>query len=452
MITRIFVLLVGSMGLAVAEPSREEFGYEAPLALTTTTSVYRAPLTASVYQGVARSDLGDMRVFNAAGEVVPHGLIRSAAEVAKQSIALPIFPLALNANKADSDVSVYVEVEKDGAIARVKTGQAAEDDRNAYLADVTRVQQALTALTFQWSADETTGLLHNVSIESSDDLKNWRVIAQGTLAKLKHDGQVLERNRIEFQAQRAKYLRILPNSAINGASFIVTSVEGEFTANIDPPRRWLILSPSASAKPNEQIFVSDGKMPVDRARVGLQPNSVARVTVTYQTKEGEAWILAGHKTVYLLDTPGGALRDNEIHFGRGIVASRWRVTQARQSADSSRLVTALELGWVPHDLVFVARGDAPFTLAYGRRGLQPVDFGIDELLSHSKRGDDQRVEVGQATIGPSRELQGTKALRAHWTAGWKSWLLWVVLVLGVGSLALLAARIARQVGREVPNE
>lgn len=445
MIGRVATVFVVLTAIAHAEPSRDEFAYEAPITLNGSASVYRAPLTASVYRNVTRADLGDIRVFNAAGEILPHGVTLAVAEAAKRTAALPLFPLAVDPDRSRDDVSLQVEVQKDGSIVKIKGAQPSLPGRRIYLLDASRVDEPLTALTIRWRVVHADGGLHRIQIDASDDLKSWRSLTQGILARLEHDGQVLERNRVELPRQRSKYLRIVP--ADPASSFSLTGVDGEFSAQTDAPRNWLTLAPQAPAKSEEQRYILDGKMPVDRARVVLAPNSVARVLIMYRAKDGDSWLYAGQKTVYRLETSGTALRDDEIRFGRAIVARQWMVKQTAKSGGGLSQITALALGWVPHNLVFVARGDPPFRLAYGRSGLPPVDYGVDELLRQSKRDGQRRVDVGEATLGSPIEILGARALRGGWTAGWKSYLLWTVLVLGVGVLALLAVRVGRQIGR-----
>lgn len=85
-----FAVLAGLVGSAFAiEPRRDDFAYQAPIELSEPGSIYRAPLTAHVYQGVTRGDLGDLRVYNAADEAVAHGLTRPSIEPGKRLIELP---------------------------------------------------------------------------------------------------------------------------------------------------------------------------------------------------------------------------------------------------------------------------------------------------------------------------------------------------------------------------
>ena len=77
----LLVLALGPMAphsaLAVAPG---EFAYHRALALETDAPVFGIGLNREIYRSVTRADLGDIRVFNGAGEVVPH-IIEPSAEV-----------------------------------------------------------------------------------------------------------------------------------------------------------------------------------------------------------------------------------------------------------------------------------------------------------------------------------------------------------------------------------
>lgn len=59
-------------GAASAAERPEDFAYGSLLEADGSEALYEITLPAAVYRGVARPDLGDVRVFNSAGEVVPH--------------------------------------------------------------------------------------------------------------------------------------------------------------------------------------------------------------------------------------------------------------------------------------------------------------------------------------------------------------------------------------------
>ena len=57
-------------GVAIAE-APGDFAFGIPLETVATEALFDVEVPAAVYAGVVRADLGDLRVFNAAGEPVP---------------------------------------------------------------------------------------------------------------------------------------------------------------------------------------------------------------------------------------------------------------------------------------------------------------------------------------------------------------------------------------------
>lgn len=435
---------------AAAEPARTEFAYEVPITVEPPGSVYRAPLTRDVYRGVTRADLADMRVFNAAGEVVPHGLTRSDVEPVKTLVALPLFSVPLDAARPGADASVHVQVSETGSIVDVKTGVRPKRGQQAYLLDASQTKEPIEAIEVDLGATGPGGFLGTLRVEQSDDLHNWQGVSQGAIASLKRGDQLLEQKRVNLPPRRFKYLRI---SWIGSATEqAVAAARAELRAPTEPRRDWFGLEGRRDDRPREYRYASDLRAPIDRARILLEKNSVARVAVLSRAKDGDPWTQRGVKTVYFLQTDAGEVRDDEVRFNQTGAAAQWLVRFLGQP-NGGTSAPVLELGWMPHELVFVARGDAPFTLAYGRAGIGAVDFGVDELLRRSKREDSERVEIRAAALGAPVSLLGEAARSVPWYRGdWKRWLLWAVLVLGVAALAYLAVRLGKQMGHEAPKQ
>lgn len=440
------LLFAFPLGTGAAEPARTEFAYELPIAIEQPGSVYRAPLTTDVYRGVTRSDLADMRVFNAANEIVPHGLTRADVEPAKTLATLPLFPIPLDAAHPGADASVHVQVSATGSIIDVKTTARPKGEQRAYLVDASQTKEPINAVEIDLGTIAPSGFLGTLRVEQSDDLSNWRSISQGAVASLKRGDQLLEQKRITLPAQRFKYLRISWTDPATEQAIV--GVKAELRAPTEPQRDWLKLEGKQESRPREYRYVSDSKAPVDRARVVLEKNSVARVAVLSRAKDGDPWTHRGEKTVYFLQTNAGEIQDNEIRLYQTGAAPQWLLRLVGQP-NGGTAVPVLELGWTPHDLVFVARGEAPFVLAYGRVGIGAVDFGVDELLRRSKGENAERVEIRPGVLGAAVALRGEAARSVPWYRGdWKQWLLWTVLVLGVGALAYVAMRLSKQIGHD----
>lgn len=442
----VVVLALVSYGLA-AEPERGEFAHQVPIEIKETGSVYRASFTAQVYQGLTRTDLRDLRVYNGDGQIVPHGVRRSSREPEKRLFNLPLFPIPMATSDASGDVSLFVATGPNGSVVALKTAPARPAERMAYIVDASQSQDPLAALELEWDEAQPEQYFVGVlTVEASDDLRNWRTIGQGTMANLQRAGQALMQRRVAVPPQRAKYLRLSwaePQPAV-----AITGVKAEFRADPEPRRDWMTLTGDADAKNGEYDFVLTGKMPVDRARISLPTNSVARVAVWSRNRVGDPWVRRGQKTIFAILAGERELKDNEIPLPAISSDRYWRLRFDGQ-ANGLGGTPSLELGWIPHELVFVARGPAPFTLAFGSQRVTPVgNYGIDELLHRSSAGT-ERLDVHSATLGTTDTAPGD-GMRAHgWSVEWRQWLLWGALLVGVASLAWLAVRLGRQLGRSL---
>ena len=81
-------------------------------------AIYSVELPEDVYKTVTRNDLGDIRVFNGAGEVVPHTIRASRKEdvIRDEWQPLPYFPLYREATGDAGDLSMQVRWSPDGSI------------------------------------------------------------------------------------------------------------------------------------------------------------------------------------------------------------------------------------------------------------------------------------------------------------------------------------------------
>ena len=70
----LIILLALAQGAALATERPDVFAYGIPIKAGAQSALYEVEIPLAVYRGVTRSDLGDLRVFNGAGETVPHAL------------------------------------------------------------------------------------------------------------------------------------------------------------------------------------------------------------------------------------------------------------------------------------------------------------------------------------------------------------------------------------------
>ncbi len=443
------VILWVTGGAYGAELARDDFAYAVDVTLDAPASVYRVPLTSVIYQDVTRADLGDVRVYNGAQEVVPHAITRPELQSAKTLVDLPLFVVSAPASAATDDISLQVTRGKSGSIVNVRSQPARAGGHIFYLIDAGATKDPLGAIEVDWDKNSASDFIGTLQAERSEDLKTWQSMGRGAIAALAREGHALAQRRIEFTPRRAKYIRLSwlePTSTVR-----LTQARGELRTRAEPQRDWFSAS-IADTKPEsgEYRFDAKGWMPIDRARVVLPANGVARVAILSRDKDGDPWRLRGQKVVFNVTEGARAIHEDEIDVGRA-GARQWLLRLDRHGgglgADSPRL----ELGWVPDELIFVARGNAPFTLAYGNARAQPVEFGVDTLVRSVTLGDQQKVSTAPARLGARTTLRGEGALTLSWYRGdWKQWVLWAVLLFGVAVLGYVALRLVRALNRGNP--
>ena len=106
----------------------------------------------------------------------------------------------------------------------------------------------------------------------------------------------------------------------------------------------------------------------------------------------------------------------------------------------------LELGWTPEELLFIGRGTPPFLLAFGSGKLEQQQNKTDVgMILQAIKAEPLKQMIKKATLGNRVSLGGDPALQPPPTRiAWKKWLLWMVLVLGVGLLAVMARSLVKE--------
>ena len=86
------LMLLAQSVIAGAAEQPQNFAYAIAIHADAQDALYEIDLPAAVYRGVTRSDLGDIRVFNGHGEVVPHAFRpRVASSIQKWRSSCPYF-------------------------------------------------------------------------------------------------------------------------------------------------------------------------------------------------------------------------------------------------------------------------------------------------------------------------------------------------------------------------
>jgi hypothetical protein len=188
-------------------------------------------------------------------------------------------------------------------------------------------------------------------------------------------------------------------------------------------------------------FDLGGPVPVDRIKFQLpENNTIVNAELFASSSRQGPWASIVRTRLYRVARPEVELTAPTLEVAR----RNARYYQLRVEpmggglgAGAPELVTYHS----PDQLLFLRRGEGPFTLAYGRYRVQHARFEADDLLSLSP---DQPTPTAEGTLGEVKTLGGKDRLaEPKAPPPYKTYAVWAVLIAGVALLGTIALRLAR---------
>ena len=437
------ICCLGSGLVRAADPTPQDFAVGFRVEATTARPIWEVVLPDAVYRGVTRADLGDLRVFNAAGDVVPHSLNlpRAPEAAAPPPVELPLFPLYRHRGENGGQVLRIVTNEKGAVIdaTGATTPSDAADRVEAYLIDASALERSPRALELDWRLGESAGFVATVTVDGSDDLSRWQTLVRdATVAELHAGESVLDQTEIGLPARKAKYLRISwPENLRKVELSGVTAVFASVAAPVE--RQWLeIPGARCGSEPYCYAFDSGGWRIVDRARLVFpEGNRVLRGSLQSAPAPGGPWHTRHFGVHYSLRREGALLESAPVDL-LAVSDRYWRLAPEGASTGDPSGTPTLALGWTPHRLRFVAQGEPPYTVAFGSASSNANRPLLGTL-------EDGKLDgmIGSATATEVFDLGGPARLHA---SPWRTWVLWGVLLGGLALLGWMVRRLVRQLG------
>lgn len=443
------VPLFYSSACADGAPQLSDFARMIPLALSGTGALHELPLSAEVYTAAQRADLGDLAVFNAAGEVVPFTLVQppSAGTVVERR-RLPLFPLSASANRQQGNLFMQVRTNEQGAIVNLTAapGGATPAVVTTYIVDASSLERPVNGFDFELQPGGNT-YIGSVRVAASDDLQHWQEHASGALAILTAGSRQLSRSRIEFPAVKARYFRlsVCPEQGIP----VITSVSARLESSLAVPGRATaryFINP-VKGQVGDYLVRTGGRMPVDRVRLIFEEvNSLAGVTFFSRMDNKSPWIERGSSTFYRLRRDSSLVESAALEIAP-TPDREWLIRISQPGSALGERLPMFEVGWQPHKLIFAARGEPPFYLAFGSARIGVDNMRDDSIAAGLAAWEKQQIRPLPAQAGASVESGGKNALRPSISATtWRRLLLWVALLTGVLILARMAWKLSREMG------
>lgn len=445
------VLSAATVSSAFAAPSSNDYVRGIEISTYDSRPLVELVLPDEVYQGATRTDLGDVRVFNADGVVVPHAFCAAptALDPVVSTVSLPVFDLQAG-SPPSAGAATHVEVETAaGTQVRIEEGAAESAGPQpthtwAHVIDARGVTDALRSIEFDWLSPDGASQA-SVRIEASDDLDQWRtVVSSSTLLRVTRDGQQLQRKSVPLVEQRYTYLRVVRSDG--GPSLLIAQVQAESVAGaatIEPV--WFTARPQQVVDAKHLRFDAARLAPTTYAKLSLPTaNTSVRVTLQSRADEQAPWRDRWSGEVYRIVKDGEERTSPDAQLDGG--QDRYWQVVAAESSQPLDPATGLELGYRPTRLRFMAQGAGPYLLAFGSRRAEAAAIQPCGSLLSDVRDDQLDQLIGSAVIGASRTLGGETALKPlPKETPVRLVILWGVLILGVGLLIAMALALLKRV-------
>nr|WP_178120183.1 MULTISPECIES: DUF3999 domain-containing protein [unclassified Pseudomonas] len=434
-------LSIALVGLCTALPAwaveaPADFSAQVPLAISGEGPWYRLELPLAVQLSARQADLSDLRVFNAAGEPQAYALVRQSAESAKNVARLKGFPLYAADTTSDS---VRVQSSATGTLVQVQPSSEAPSGvqvRRGWLLDASAIKAPLQKLILDWSAEHDG--FQRFSIEASDDLQHWRSWGEGQVARLAFADERVELREVALPGQPARYLRLLWQGQ---AAPELTSIEVQSTSSLPLPLVWsepLAGSPLESGQYSWQL---PGALSIERVRVELrQPNSLAPVGLQGRQDSKQAWQPLSRGLLYRLTQNGQEITQDQLQLP-GYPVRQLKLDVDERGGGLGAQAPGLSFAVRATQVVFLARGEPPFTLALGNPSAKSANLPLTTLIPGYQ--PQRLAALGQARVDGEWHANPVAAPNV---AGirWQTIGLWAVLLLGVAALGAMAYSLLRK--------
>jgi hypothetical protein len=341
---------------------------------------------------------------------------------------------------------MQVRTDEHGAIVTLTTasGSVSAAPVTGYIVDAATLNRPVSGFDITLTP-VASGFVGTLRVETSNDLHEWRQHAVGAVATLSAGEQRLGRNRIEFTPIQARYFRlgISPEQGIPRIDTVTPRFDTFQSTQRRETARYLITP--VKGKSGEYLAQTDGYMPVDRPRLIFpDENSLAGATILSRQYDKSPWVERGSGIFYRLRRDTTVVESGALEI-TPTSDRQWLIRVHQPGGGLGNRLPQLEVSWQPHRLIFAARGEAPFRLAYGS-ALTGLDNLRDESIAAGlATWEKQQIKPLPAKAGVSVESSGREALKPRIPATtWRKVLLWGALLMSVLLLAKMAWKLMKE--------
>ncbi|WP_458378003.1 DUF3999 domain-containing protein [Pseudomonas fluorescens] len=438
-----------ALGVALSATAQEkpsDFATQVPLTVSGEGPWYRLELPLAVQLNARQTDLSDVRVFNANGEAQAYALARETAKTGENPLTdVKWFPLYNSADATERAPSVRVQSNANGTLVEVQPSsqlEVGEEVLRGWLLDASGIKAPLQQLILDWTSERDG--FQRFSIEASDDLQHWQSWGDGQVARLTFADERVEQHEVSLPGQPARYLRLLWNAPQSAPTLTSVQLESASTRSLSLPLVWSQPLAGSSAKAGEYTWQLPMGLNVERLQVELnQPNSLAPVTLSGRRESSLPWQPLSSGLLYRLTQSGQDVVQNELQLP-GQTVQQLKLTVDERGGGLGAEAPTVRFAVRSTQLVFLARGAGPYTLALGNGTVKAANLPLATLIPDYSAA--KWAALGKATVDSGVVATPTSAVTstAQVETNWKKFGLWAVLLLSVLFLAAMAFSLLRK--------
>lgn len=425
--------------------------------------LFRLAVPAQALVQLQASGYADLRVFDARGVVLPMALTAAPPNpLQQQSVFLPAYPIlgAAMGNSGGQNLSLRIEQSGDKRIVQLdSTGQVAAGAQKVVGALLDA--RALPGLTQPAVALDLRVALPNAQpirfvLQASGDLQNWQTLADAVLYRVEGTPMAASSSRLGFAAVdlKGQYLRLTWSGAAGAdvsAQDVAVSVQGATviagqTSSTAPRLSAGIATTLTDA--HELSFALPFATPVVALDIGLQgANVVTPVRVLGRSERSQPWRLLASGVAYQISRNGVVERSLPLELG--LANAREFKIEADRKTPGFAAPLSMAVLMEPVQIVFVASGNPPYTLAAGQSQAKNGYLPVQSLIPGYQSGAEHQLPL-LATVLTARNTGSSPAavfVEAP-TPGklppTRNLVLWGVLIAGALALGLMAWTLLRQ--------
>ena len=427
---------------AFAQEGPADFATQVPLAVSGNGPWYRLELPLAVQMNARQADLSDVRVFNAAGEPQAYALSRQPSQRTESRSVTDVkwFPLYA----ADTQAAlpgVVMKSTTEGTLLEIRPSSAKSPQvLRGWVLDASAIKAPLQQLTLDWSHEQDG--FQRFSIEASDDLQRWEAWGDGQVARLSFADERVEQHDVSLPGQSARYLRLVWQGRA-APQLTSAKVVSATSSSLPMPLVWSPPLAGARLQAGEYSWLLPTGLNIERLRIELkQPNTLAPVTLSGRRDSKQAWQPLSNGLLYRLTQSGQDVVQDELQLpGQTVTELKLQVDE--RGGGLGVEAPALRFAVRATQLVFLARGEPPFTLALGNATAKAANLPLSTLIpdysAERLKGLGQARVDGEVVVTPPAVAAAVEV-----GPNWKKLGLWAVLLLGVAALGAMAYSLLRK--------